>query len=93
MSQVQNAGTPNPPGNGARVTLAERPPSLFARMAYFVSQRRYGKVVTPLKVYARHTPTLLASGALELTLDQSKLPADLVHLVQLRAAMRIGCPF
>lgn len=93
MNQVQKKGIPNPPRNGARVTPAERPPSLFARVAYFVSRRRYGKVVTPLTVYARHTPTLLASGAMELTLDQSKLPADLIHLVQLRAAMRIGCPF
>lgn len=80
-------------GHSVRVAPAERPPSLIARIAYFISRRRFGRVVAPLKVYARHTPTLLAAGMLESMLDRTRLPQDLIMLVQLRSAMRVGCPF
>lgn len=77
-----------------RIEGVERPQGLLQRIAFWFSKRYLGKVVTPLKVMARHPKVLAANLALERKLlAANTLPEELKHLVVLRVAQLIGCPF
>ena len=77
----------------ARIEGASRP-SLFARFVFFMTRRKLGRVVTPVRVCAHH-PRLLR-GYVHMELAQqaaNSLPPALKALVNVDVARRIGCPF
>ena len=67
---------------------------LFARIAYFMTRRRLGRVVMPIKIKAHHPRLLRALAHMELGQEAAQtVPAQLKALVQVKVAMMIGCPF
>jgi alkylhydroperoxidase family enzyme len=68
--------------------------SWMIRWLYGVMKRRFGKVLTPYKVWAHRPGATLALGLFMTTIENSKLVDPSVKsLVSLRAAQLIGCPF
>ena len=68
--------------------------NLFIRFFYWMVRRRLGRVPEPLRITA-HQPRLLAAlGHMEMAQDAMQ-SVDIVvkALVQIKAAMSIGCPF
>lgn len=69
-------------------------PGIIARLAFFFTRRKVGRVVRPMWIFALSTPCLLGFGQMELALDRARrVPLGLKRLVQIRVATRIGCPF
>lgn len=67
---------------------------LLARLTFFISRLKYGKVVTPLRLHARSTPVLWGMGQMQAgELLAGALSRELKLLAQLRVAWRVGCPF
>jgi hypothetical protein len=78
------------------VTRLDAParPGLMARIAYWFSRRRFGRVLEPLTVTAHHPRVMRGYGQMELALEGARtLPKQLKVLAQVRAALRVGCPF
>jgi len=68
--------------------------SLFVRLAYWFSQRRFGKVADPLKVMGHHSWISFGSGVFELAGERARLvESRLKDLAQIKAATLVGCPF
>ncbi|MBA3355526.1 MAG: hypothetical protein H0U18_06220 [Pyrinomonadaceae bacterium] len=68
--------------------------SLFVRLAYWFSQRRFGKVADPLKVMGHHSWVSFGSGVFELASERARLvESRLKDLAQIKAATLVGCPF
>ena len=79
-----------------RITPIEKPSGLFNRLAYWMSKRQLGKVMTPMKVvFARIPGTMFAEYGLVRVLDGNKLKLDpgLRFLVQTHVASLNGCAF
>lgn len=68
--------------------------NLFTRWFYGMVRRRIGRVPEPLRITA-HQPRLLAGlGGMELAQEAVHSVDSVVKaLVQIKAAMMIGCPF
>ncbi len=67
---------------------------LFTRIAYRMTKRRLGRVITPIKIMAHHPRLLRALAHMELGQEAAKtVPAQLKALVQVKVAMMVGCPF
>ena len=67
---------------------------IFARIAFWMSRRITGKVVTPVKVMAHHPRILWGFGQMDEAVKKGgRVEEDLLSLVQLRAATLVGCPF
>jgi hypothetical protein len=78
----------------ARIAGVERGGSLLARIAFFLSRRRLGRVVRPLRIHALSSRLLFGYGQMEQAqLGMKRCPADLRSLASVRVAMRVGCPF
>lgn len=68
--------------------------SLLARAAFFLSRRKLGRVIRPVRVHALHPRLLLGYGGMETAQGKARrLPPTVKALAQIRVAMRIGCPF
>jgi alkylhydroperoxidase family enzyme len=68
--------------------------SLLTALAFTWSQRRYGKVLQPLKVAALDGNLLLAFGLMEWAQQHTRtLPKELKHLARTLAAMQVNCPW
>jgi hypothetical protein len=66
----------------------------WLRPLYSFIARRFGKALTPYKVYARRPGVLLTLTGLTAALEFSKLvDAKLKRLASIRAAQVVGCPF
>jgi AhpD family alkylhydroperoxidase len=78
-----------------RIAPIERPKSLMVRLAYWMSRRRLGKVVTPLKtLYARIPRTILVEYGIVRALEGGlSLDRELQFLVQHHVARINGCGF
>ncbi len=78
-----------------RVSAIENPKSLWARAAYWMSRRRLGKVMTPLKVfYARIPSAILGQYGIVRTLEGGlTIPRELQFLVQHHVAEINHCAF
>jgi AhpD family alkylhydroperoxidase len=79
-----------------RISPIEKPSGLFARVAYWMSKRQLGKVMTPMKVvFARIPGTMFAEYGLVRVLEGNKLALDagLRFLVQTHVATLNGCAF
>ena len=78
----------------ARIKGMERPRTLLARLAFFLSRRSYGSVITPARVYALDSGLLLAVGLMEEVQERAKQTrAPVKQLARMLVAWRIGCAF
>jgi hypothetical protein len=74
--------------------LAAERAGWLARLGYWFSMRRFGRVVEPLAVAAHHGGILFGYSAYELALDRAQLvDKRLKVLASLKVAALVGCPF
>ncbi|RJP38131.1 MAG: hypothetical protein C4547_04900 [Phycisphaerales bacterium] len=67
---------------------------VFVRLAYFMTRRRLGRLITPIAITAHHPRLLRAQAHMELGQEAARtVPAQLKALVQVKVAMMVGCPF
>lgn len=78
----------------ARIEGVESTNRPFTRFAFFMSKRKLGRVITPIKIIAHHPRLLRAYAHMELGQEAARtVDAQLKALVQVKIAMSIGCPF
>ncbi len=78
----------------ARIEGVKRGGSLLARLAFFFTRRKVGRVIQPVRVHALHGRLLMGYGQMEMAQEKaSTVPITVKCLAQVRAAMVIGCPF
>ena len=77
------------------LTPIEKPKGLLARFIYFYSKKKFGKVMTPLKVMAARMPLSFASfsGKINQLDGKLQLPAEEVMLVRQKVAEINVCHF
>jgi hypothetical protein len=74
--------------------VEERNARLFVRLAYWLTRRKIGRVVEPIKITAHHPRLLRALAGMEMGQQAARsVPADLKALASIKAAMLVGCPF
>lgn len=67
---------------------------MFTRIIYWLTKRKVGRVVMPVKIAAHHSKLLWGYGQMEQSFGASRLvQAGLKNLAQLRVATLVGCPF
>ncbi|MDF3029004.1 MAG: hypothetical protein K0S23_3311 [Fluviicola sp.] len=73
----------------------ERPKGLLWKLIYFMTRKRYGKVITPLKVAAVRMPVSFGmfSGKIAQLDKKLSLPAETVMLVREQVAQTNVCKF
>jgi len=78
-----------------RLETIENPDSLFLRIAYWLSRRQFGKVLTPLKVIYARKPALLKIVLKINKFEEKKisLAPDLRLFVKIAGAAQNGCGF
>ena len=68
--------------------------NLFTRIVYWMTKRKIGCVVEPIKIAAHQTHLLWAYGAMEMGQQaMHSVDATLKALASVKTAMLIGCPF
>ena len=78
----------------ARIEGMSRSRTLVARLAFFLSRRSYGRVITPARVYALDSRLLLAVGLMEEVQEWAKQTrAPVKQLARMLVAWRVGCPW
>jgi hypothetical protein len=66
----------------------------FLRIVYWLTRRKVGKVVMPIRVTGNHPKVLFGVGMMEQALLSSRrVEPALKNLVSVRAATLVGCPF
>ncbi len=64
------------------------------KFIYFLTRRKIGKVIGPMKVQAHHFRILRATASMEMGQEAAtRVPKDLKTLAGIKVAQRIGCPF
>ena len=67
---------------------------MLARLAYWITRRKFGHVIAPVKIWAHHPRLLRGAGAMEQAHEAARsVDPVLKSLAQILAAMRVGCPF
>ena len=68
--------------------------SLLTRVAYWMTKRKVGRLITPIKI-AAHAPRLLrGTGQMDMAqLALRTVEASLKALAGVKVALLIGCPF
>jgi len=78
----------------SRIQGLAKPKSLLTALAFRWSQRRYGKVLHPLKVAALDGNVLLAFGHMEYAQQRARTVSREVKLMaRTLAAMQVNCPW
>ncbi len=77
----------------ARLAGVERKPSLLVRFVFFLTRRRLGHVLRPMRIRALRPGLLFAGSAMDLASEPKTVPGSVAKLAQVQVAMRIGCPF
>ena len=78
----------------ARIEGMERRRTLVTRLAFFLSRRSYGRVITPARIYALDSGLLLAVGLMEEVQEWAKqTSAPMKQLARMLVAWRVGCPW
>lgn len=68
--------------------------SWVARLIYFATKRKLGRVITPIKITAHHPRLLRAVAHMELGQEAARtVNPQIKMLAQIKVAMMIGCPF
>jgi hypothetical protein len=66
----------------------------LARVGFWYSRRKVGKVATPAAVAAHNPWILRAMGGYELALDRArKVDVKLKMLAEMKASVIVGCPW
>ena len=78
-----------------RIEAVENPSNPWLKIAYWVSKKQFGKVLTPLKViYSRKLPLLqFAMKIAKFEEKQNSLAPELRLLIKIAAATENGCTF
>lgn len=77
-----------------RLKPIENPKSLKLKLVYWLSKRRFGKVVTPLKVHSTRFPEGLGlSKTMVKTEEMITIDSKLNHLIKVYVATINGCAF
>lgn len=82
-------------GNGPLLLPVENPKGLMMKLAYFFTRKRFGRVLTPLKVHSARLPAafgLFYSKVSKLD-EKLVLPAETVMLIREQVARRNVCLF
>jgi hypothetical protein len=67
---------------------------LVARVIFFLTRRKVGKVPTPMQVMAHQPPLLMGYARMELAqMKLRRVPAPLKALASIRTSTLLGCPF
>ena len=67
---------------------------IFLRIVYWLTKRKVGKVIAPIRVTGRSPRLLYGMGMMEQSMAAvSRVDRSLKNLVSVRAATVIGCPF
>jgi len=67
---------------------------LLVRIAYWLTRRRFGRVLDSVRVLAHNKHVLKGAAQLTLAIEKAKtLPSRLKHLVEIRAAQVVDCPY
>ncbi len=79
----------------ARIAGVEpRKAGWLVRIAYWMTKRRLGRVILPIKINAHHPRILRAMAHMELGQEAARsVSPGLKMLAQVKVAMMIGCPF
>ncbi len=68
--------------------------NLFTRLAYWMTKRKLGRLVEPMKITAHQTRLLRAMGEMEMAQSAMRtVPLSLKSLASIKVATLIGCPF
>ncbi len=68
--------------------------NLLTRFVYWMTKRKVGRVVLPVKIMGHHPRLLMGMGQMEQAqLAARSVPLTLKELAQIKTAMLIGCPF
>ena len=68
--------------------------SPFVRLAYFMTKRRLGRVIMPIRIKAHHPRLLRGYAHMEMAQQAARgVPLSLKALVDVYVARLIGCPF
>src|SRR5947207_14582562 len=78
-----------------RLDPIEKPKGFIARMAYWGTRRRFGKVMTPMKVILARMPGSLrfSKAIAKLELNGIRLEPTLHFMLGILASMMNGCDF
>lgn len=69
-------------------------PGWFARLVFWVTRRKLGRVPGPVRVLTANPGLLAGVGAFETALEKAdRAPARAKSLAQLQTARLVGCPF
>ena len=73
----------------------EKPKSLFMRLGYYFMRKKFGKVMTPARVFSARMPTVFTTfyGKVGKLDKKLQLPIDTVLMVRERVAGTNGCLF
>ncbi|MGI8744238.1 MAG: hypothetical protein ACR2NN_17020 [Bryobacteraceae bacterium] len=67
---------------------------LFTRLVYWMTKRKAGRVVLPVRITAHHTRLLRAMGQMEMGQAAARsMDETLKGLAGIYTAVLIGCPF
>jgi hypothetical protein len=68
--------------------------NLFTRFVYWMTKRKLGRVVLPVKITAHQPKLLRGMGEMENAQFAARsVPMTLKELASIKVAMMIGCPF
>lgn len=68
--------------------------NLFTRFAYWMTKRKVGRLILPVKITAHQPRLLRGSGEMDMAqFAVHSVPATLKELASIKTAMLIGCPF
>ena len=72
----------------------DAPRGLLSKLIYWVTRKRFGKVLLPVKIHG-HSPGRLLGFSLMTTIDTRPKEVEplLILLGQSRVASLVGCPF
>lgn len=77
-----------------RLTAIEKPKGLVLKLAYYLSKKRFGKVLSVLKyIYSRSTPIMMASYKIVTTEKKLSLSEDIQLFIRYYTAHLNDCPF
>jgi len=78
----------------ARLEGVKNGGSILAKIAFFFTKRKVGKVIRPVRIHALHNRLLMGYGQMEMAQEKAKkVEITTKALAQVLCAMRVGCPF
>jgi len=95
QSDATSANLADPHTGGPYLAPVERPRNPLIKLAYFFTQRQFGKVMGPLAVFSARMPWAFTAHSMKVSsLDKKlRLPRDIAILIRERVSSLNGCPF